>query len=85
MLSEMPYTPGMAATMMKRATWSGALFLTAVLFTGCGATPIVMKNPRTDQVIVCDGGARAREVWAQTYADRCAEQLERDGWIRLRH
>jgi hypothetical protein len=53
------------------------------IFAGCGATPIVMKNPRTDQVVVCDGGARAREVWAQTYADRCAEQLERDGWMRL--
>ena len=44
----------------------------------CGATPIVMKNPRIDQLIVGDDGTRARAVWAQIYADRCAKQLERD-------
>jgi hypothetical protein len=55
-----------------------------LIFSGCGAKPIVMKNPRTDQVVVCDGGARARE-WpsGQWVADSCAEQLEKDGWIRV--
>jgi len=58
-----------------------ALGVALAVFAGCGATPIAMKNPRIDQVIVCDGGARAREVWAQIYADQCAEQLERDGGL----
>ncbi len=58
-----------------------ALGAALTVFADCGATPSVMKNPRIDQVMVCDGGARAQEVSAQIYADRCAEQLERDGGL----
>lgn len=60
------------------------LLIAFILLVGCGAMPIVMKNPKTNQVIVCDGGARARE-WpsGQWVADSCAEQLEKDGWIRV--
>lgn len=60
------------------------LLCASFLVAGCGATPIVMKNPKTDQVIVCDGGARARE-WptGQMTADACAEQLRSGGWVRV--
>jgi hypothetical protein len=60
------------------------VLLIALALSGCGATTIVMKNPMTEQVIVCDGGARARE-WptGQWTADSCARQLEQGGWIRV--
>jgi hypothetical protein len=48
--------------------------------SGCATTNIVMKNPRTEQIQVCQrptfGEVRA--------AENCAEALERDGWIRLK-
>ncbi|MBK5571699.1 MAG: hypothetical protein I8N66_35655 [Ensifer sp. SSB1] len=60
----------------------GALVAGLVL-SACGATPIVMRNPKTEQVVVCDGGARAREVGTgQMVADSCAQQLQAAGWVR---
>lgn len=55
----------------------------ATVIAGCAAaSQIVMKNPRTDQVIVCQG-----DPWLQfnpwRTAEKCAEALERDGWKRL--
>ncbi len=58
-----------------------ALGAALTIFADCSARPSVMRNSRIGQVIVCDGGARAQEAWAQIYADRCAEQLERDGGL----
>jgi hypothetical protein len=60
-----------------RATTAALL---ALLLAACATSNIVMKNPRTDQIQVCQrppfGEIRA--------AENCAEALERDGWIRLK-
>ena len=56
------------------------LTLATTSLVGCATSNIVMKNPRTDQIQVCQrppfGEVRA--------AEKCAEALEHDGWIRLR-
>ncbi len=50
---------------------------------GCtSAGQIVMKNPRTDQVVVCSGHqANAFDPYRST--EKCAAALEADGWKRL--
>ena len=72
--------PNLWNSVMKKI----ALVMLVTTLAGCGATPIVMKNPKNDQVIVCDGGARARE-WptGQMTADSCAQQLQAGGWTRV--
>ncbi len=52
-------------------------------FAGCtSAGQIVMKNPRTDQVVICSGQqANAFDPYRST--EKCAEALEADGWKRL--
>ena len=55
----------------------------ALGLAGCtSAGQIVMKNPRTDQVIICSGRqANAFDPYRST--EQCAKALEADGWKRL--
>ena len=55
----------------------------ALVLAGCAsAGQIVMKNPRTDQVIICTGQqAAAFNPYRST--EQCAKALEADGWKRL--
>lgn len=56
-----------------------------VAFAGCGlflTNQYVMKDPRTDQIIICRAEAgQAGNPWLN--AERCAEALKRDGWVQL--
>ncbi len=62
-----------------------ALLATALALglAGCtSAGQIVMKNPRTDQVVICSGhDANAFDPYRST--EKCATALEADGWKRL--
>jgi len=65
--------------MLRRAV----LLATTVPLIGCAAPhQIVMKNPRTDQIIVCQGYLYLQWNPYET-ARKCAEALEADGWKRL--
>ncbi len=63
-----------------RAPLFGLALLALLGVGGCATSNIVMKDPRTGQVLICQrptfGEIRA--------ADNCAEALERDGWVRLK-
>ncbi len=57
--------------------------LICLTVAGCASgSQITMKNPRTDQVVICQG-----DPWLQwnpwRTAEKCAQALERDGWQRL--
>jgi hypothetical protein len=71
--------------MNRLAVLSGLFGLLALLaalvlmFAGCATSNIVMKNPRTQAIQVCQRPSFG-EIRA---AENCAEALERDGWIRL--
>jgi len=48
---------------------------------GCAEQRIIMKNPRTGQVIQC---VREGPLFTiKSEAKDCADALQRDGWIRL--
>ena len=57
----------------------------SVALASCGlfmTNQYVLKNPRTDQIIICRAEAgQAGNPWLN--AERCAEALKRDGWIEL--
>ncbi len=58
---------------------------TALAFglAGCtSAGQIVMKNPRTYQVVICSGH-QANAFDPYRSSEKCAEALEGDGWKRL--
>lgn len=67
--------------MLRRAV----LLAITVPLIGCAALnqiQIFMKNPRTDQIVVCQGDPMHQ--WnAYRTARKCAEALEADGWKRL--
>jgi hypothetical protein len=50
----------------------------SILMLGCAEERIIMKNPRTDQIIICD------RQGARLSAESCAQPLANDGWISLR-
>ncbi len=70
---------------MGRYMMRNALFAMVLGFVLAGCTSaglIVMKNPRTDQVVICSGRqANAFDPYRST--EQCAKALEADGWNRL--
>ncbi|PYO56366.1 MAG: hypothetical protein DMD83_14790 [Candidatus Rokuibacteriota bacterium] len=51
----------------------------AVALCGCSdPAQILMRNPRTDNVVVC-----RHELFTMSTTE-CAEKLEREGWLRIR-
>jgi hypothetical protein len=55
------------------------LALLILILGGCVTTTVVMKNPTTGQVIVCQ-----RQIDQNiNAATACADALKRDGWIEL--
>jgi hypothetical protein len=55
------------------------LILLIVIFAGCATTNIVMKNPKTDQIQICQ-----RPTFGEiNAADKCTAAFQRAGWIRL--
>lgn len=59
------------------------LMVAGYLLAGCAATQYVMKNPRTGQVLICQGDANEWLPSRARTSQRCAEALERDGWVRF--
>lgn len=59
------------------------LMIACCLLAGCAATQYVMKNPKTGQVLVCQGDPNEWLPSRARTSQRCAEALERDGWVRL--
>jgi hypothetical protein len=55
------------------------LVLCTLIAAGCATSIIVMKDPKTGQIQQCTRPSFG-EIRA---AEKCAEALERDGWIRL--
>jgi hypothetical protein len=55
------------------------LGLLVLFLGGCTATTVIMKNPTTGQVIVCQ-----RQIdQNRNAATACADALKRDGWVEL--
>jgi hypothetical protein len=55
------------------------LALLVLILGGCVTSTVVMKNPTTGQVIVCQ-----RQIDQNlNAATACADALRRDGWIEL--
>jgi hypothetical protein len=55
------------------------LIVVAAASTGC-ADDVVLKNPRTGAIEICQNSLRGLDPWSQTMA--CVANYEAQGWIR---
>ncbi len=68
---------------MTGQTIAGALVAVALLSGGCASGVIMMQDPKTGQVFRCERNAMAF-LADYTSNEKCAQQLERAGWKRLK-
>src|SRR5438552_14336477 len=66
-------------TMTPVGTATALAAVLAIALAGCVTTTVVMKNPKTGQVQVC----QRPPFGSHDAATACAEALKRDGWIEL--
>jgi len=66
-------------TMTPAGTAAVLAAVLAIALAGCVTTTVVMKNPQTGQVQVC----QRPSFGSHDAATACAEALKRDGWIEL--
>jgi hypothetical protein len=69
----------LAPTMTPAGTATVLAAVLAIALAGCVTTTVVMKNPKTGQVQVC----QRPPFGSHDAATACAEALKRDGWIEL--
>jgi hypothetical protein len=64
---------------MQTALAPSLLLVSAMAFAGCAQHVIMVKNPETGQVIVC----QRAPFGPYNAAKNCADVLKKQGWIEL--
>jgi len=61
---------------------SPAILIGALCVVACGPTLIVLKDPKSGQLVQCQS-ANASQIMAERDAESCAKAYEREGWQRI--